>query len=25
VATNYGDKGEHFGEREPVDIKSNMP
>jgi len=25
VATNYGDKGEHIGEREPVDIKSNMP
>ncbi len=25
VATNYGDKGEHIGEKKPVDVKSNMP
>lgn len=25
VTTNYGGKGEHIGEKKPVDIKSNMP
>jgi NADH-quinone oxidoreductase subunit I len=23
--TGYGDKGEHIGERPPVDVKSNLP